>query len=181
MHFNTHGVKYDELGSNRPLPGTYHVVISDAGENATNDGRRYIQVDMAVLNGTVPGQEGRTLTEFFHLSGKQAAMDRLVKFLLAAKIVGENEEKDVNFKTDAPGKQLVVECEADEYQGKKRIKLSFGGFWPVDHPDVKDIPKGTDMLKLSSPTMNIAVSTAQAAAPKAAGATTEAKDAWADL
>lgn len=192
MHFNTHGKKLDELGSNRPAPGIYHVMVNDATEKSRppeKGGGRYVQVDMQVLNGTVPGQEGKTITQFFYLDGKQAALDNLLKFLMCTGVIHENEAKDIDFQTDLPGSQLVVEAERDEYQGKSRIKLSFGGFWPVDHPEVKrdNIPLDNDMAKafLKGERVNPAPAAAAVPAAVASGAA-EAKDApaqdeWADL
>ena len=39
------------------------------------------------------------------------------------------------------GRQMIVELDEEEYEGKKKIKLVYNGHWELNHPDVADVPK----------------------------------------
>ena len=152
MKCSTRGQKPEEIGTgggDRPLAGRYHVVVKSVDTSHTKNPTS-IPTEFEVLAGTVPGQEGKTKIEFFYYDPadvKDFAVDRLTRFAWACGLIGEDEEKDVN-QRDAIGKQLVIELVDDTYidkktgQERKTVNIARdGGMWPVNHPDVCDVPK----------------------------------------
>lgn len=125
-----------------PLPGRYHVMVTDCTEGDSS-----VEAKFQILAGTTPGQEGKQLTEWFHISDK--AIKRLVRFAMCAGLIAPGEEKDVDF-VGAVGAQLVIEVEEQEYQGKKKTRISADGLWPVDDAAVASVPKSADAGELAA-------------------------------
>lgn len=136
----------DLRGSSRPKPGRYHVAVSDVDVKALESEQKF-NVTFDVLNGTVPGQAGRQVREFFTLSEK--ALPRVKLFVVAAGLVKPGTKGNVDFR-DAVGRQLVIEVDErkNENDGKTYINCTFSGFWSLDHDDAKDVPKDADAIKL---------------------------------
>lgn len=145
----------DIEGQQRPLPGQYHVVVKDATEKSADERRNHDQVilDFEVLMGTTPGQEGRTITEYFAVTEK--AVCRLQKLALCLGLLkpGE-EERDVDFAA-AAGRQLVIAIEENKYktkdgQEKEGVRVGFLGFWSLDNKEVADVPKDAEAIKIAA-------------------------------
>lgn len=170
MLLNTEGVKShaDITGSDEPLPGRYHVGILNVDESFTKF-KEAIQVDFQVLAGTVPNQEGRTHKEFFSTKGR--AVDRLRKFAMVTGLIGPNERKNVEF-ASARGRQLIIEIEDQEFEGKKYRRMTFMGMWPIGDESVKDVPVNAKAI----PPKGVKAEAAVAAAPSSTKA-----QGWGDL
>jgi len=171
------------------LPGRYHVQVQSADDTFTKNDKS-MPVVFELLNGTVPGQEGKTHTEYFSASEK--AMKRINLLALACGLVRPGETRDISFATEAPGRQLVIELEEHEYTKKdgtkgKGVRVTFAGMWSVGHKDVTDVPKDCEMLALAAKLQGAGLTT-PTAAPATVGATAElphatapesAQDPWA--
>ena len=158
MQLNTQGINSaDDVGGNRPLPGRYHVIIQDVDETFQKDAKSII-VDFEVLAGTTPGQEGRRHREYFSVSEK--AMPRLIRLAMVTQLIGPNEMREVAF-SQARSRQLIIELGEDEYQGKKRTKMSFAGMWEIGHADVKDVPLNQEALQFQANQTPQAAATSQ--------------------
>lgn len=136
---------YDKVGSGfKRLPaGRYHAEIVDVDETFQQSEKLIMTFE--VLNGTIPNQAGQRHTEYFSCSEK--AMDRLKRLAMVCDLIRPGEVKDITF-NDAKGKTLVIEIVPHSYtnaSGKEvqTTQLDFGGFWKEDHPDVKDVPRGS--------------------------------------
>lgn len=134
-------------------PGRYHTQIIGIDEAGGNSGSELV-IDHEVLGGRPPGQEGRTIRDYF--SGSMKARSRLLKFAYAigATTIEEvrqakeaNRPADIDF-ASCEGRQLVVDATEDEYKGEKRIKIGFGIF-SVSDPQVQDCLNKSMLLSAS--------------------------------
>lgn len=133
----------DDVGFAEPLPGRYHVVVSNVDASCVKFPKAIV-VEFEVLAGTTPGQVGRKHLEFLSLA--EAAQDRLLRFALATGILLPGEERDVVF-SESTGKQVIIELEDHTYQGKTTRRIPFAGFWPIGHKDHLDVPINQEALK----------------------------------
>lgn len=129
-------------------PGRYHVSVQKI-EVQPEKHRSSIVVDVEILKGTVPGQEGNTAKCFLwydpdNEKWQKFGEERVSRFFWAAGLVGDNAEADVN-PTDATGRQLVIEIEEKTEDGKTRVGYQ-GSCWPLEHSDVSDVPKDEKAL-----------------------------------
>lgn len=131
-------------------PGRYHVEASSVDPGGGKNGEMI--VDYEVLSGTTPNQEGKTHRDYY--SASPAARKRVLMFALATKIVTVEELKaarEANRRPkiewrDAVGRQLCVEINEEEYEGKKRSKVGFG-IYAVDSPRAAGIPLNKGRLE----------------------------------
>ena len=133
----------DISGYQKPLPGRYHVVVKHVDESFEKFDK--IVVDFEVLAGTMPGMEGRELSEFFACTDK--AISRLQRLALCLGLLTPGEaDKDVEF-GDGVGRDLVIEVEENNYtkaDGTKvnSVRVGYLGMWSTANEAVKDVPKG---------------------------------------
>ena len=128
-------------GSDRPEPGRYVVAIHEVKECEPGQHSDKIIIEFRVLGGTVPGQNGRTFSEFFFLSEK--ALPRLQRLALAIGLLKPGEPpRDITF-VHSVDSQLIVEVEHDTYTKdgveKKSCGLSYMGMWSLNNPEVADV------------------------------------------
>lgn len=189
----------DIQGGDRPLPGRYHAVVKDVSYMAKGaDGKQFevdesdsgaekVVVNFEVLAGTVPGQAGKAITEYFAISEK--ALPRLQRLAICTGLLTPGEvERDVLF-SQAVGRQLVIEVEDNQYtnaSGKevKGVRVAYMGLWSIGNAAVADVPKDAEALALASkPAPPQAQQAAQAQQQEAqpAGAASGGGDKWADL
>lgn len=131
----------DIQGNPRPLPGRYHVAVKHVDEKMDKFDK--VIVEFEVLAGTTPGQEGRTITEFFAVTDK--ALPRLQRLAVVLGLIKPGEgEKEVEF-SDGVGRQLVIEVEENEYEKDGRtihgVRCAYLGFWSLSNAAVADVPK----------------------------------------
>jgi hypothetical protein len=101
------------------------------------------EIEFQVLAGAIPGQEGTTLSEAFWHSPK--ALDRLLAFAMACGALRPGQNRDLTG-PDYNGLQLVIEVQPRKYTDsdgneKETVEVSYNGFWEINHPEVKDVPK----------------------------------------
>lgn len=180
----------DASGNTPPLPGQYHVVIKAAnGARCKKNGDQFNAdiIEYEVLAGTVPGQEGRAVTQFLWLDDGNET-DLHTRFALASGLVKPGQARDVDLDQEAPGLQLIINVvEFNKKDGGKGKGIGNYGFdlWGVNDPEVAGVPKDADALALlpeagAKPTKAKAEAEATAE-PVAAGATATADDEFADI
>lgn len=162
---NTQGAKStDDLVSGFPAPGRYHAIVNAVDATMTHE--KYpdqIMVEFQILAGTVPGQAGRKISTFFSVK-KDAGAKRFAAFAVATGLTGLGEVKTID-PNHAIGRQLVIEVEEQEYQGKISKRVSWSGIYGLDHKDANDVPKDNTHLATHRPTSAAA---AQSASPATA-------------
>jgi hypothetical protein len=128
----------DIQGNTRPEEGRYHVVVKDVDESFEKFDK--IIIEFEVLAGTTPGQEGRTLSEFFAVTEK--AIPRLKRFALCVGLVKPGDpERDVSF-LDAVGRDLVIEVVKKKGKDDKEYSnVDYMGMWSTGNEAVADVPK----------------------------------------
>lgn len=134
----------DFRGGGRPLPGRYHAIVNVGTEIVSEKkGTPGTEIEFQVLAGAIPGQEGTTLSEAFWHSPK--ALDRLLAFAMACGALRPGQNRDLTG-PDYNGLQLVIEVQPRKYTDsdgneKETVEVSYNGFWEINHPEVKDVPK----------------------------------------
>ena len=128
-------------------------------------------VEFEVLTGSVPGQEHKTVTQWFHLddNGNEDAeyCEKVSRLSMAAGILKPGEEKDIEA-SDLENCQVVIKVQ--NYKKKDGTTgcgvADYGlAIWGVNHPDVASVPKNLDAIRLWRETtgqMNGASTTATA-------------------
>lgn len=152
----------DIQGGDRPLPGRYHAAVKDVAYFAKGaDGKQFevdesdsgaekVVVNFEVLAGTVPGQAGKVITEYFAISEK--ALPRLQRLAICTGLLSPGEaEREVLF-SQAVGRQLVIEVEDNHYTnaaGKevKGVRVAYMGLWSLGNAAVADVPKDAEALQ----------------------------------
>lgn len=138
---------FDRIG---PDAGKYHMAIVGIDEDGGSRGEMI--VDLEVLAGTTPKQEGRVHREYMSKTVK--AMKRFHSLAIAIgfttveelKAMKERNERPKYDFTKAVGKQVCYELSEEEYQGKTRVKGDFN-FYHVTHPKTEKWPKNAAMLE----------------------------------
>lgn len=138
----------DISGFNNPLPGRYHVVVNSVDESFNEVDK--IVMEFAVLKGTVPGQETKTIREYFSVQGAndKKTAGCLIRLQRLALVLGlllpKEKEKEISFE-DGLGRQLVVDVVENRYTDrsgneKVGVRVDYLGFWSVWNPTVQDVP-----------------------------------------
>ena len=138
----------DVQGTPTPKPGRYHAVIKEVDESYERFDK--VIIEFEILGGTVPAQEGSTLSEFFSVTPNSVPRLKRLAIVLGLLTPGEG-EKDIEF-APAIGRQLVIEVEDNQYEKngvtKKTRRMTFYGCWSLDNPAVADVPKNAEAMKL---------------------------------
>lgn len=130
----------NDIAGGRPKSGRYHVQILESEEKTD-----VIPIQFGILDGSVAGQDGKTVTEQFWLS--EAARPRLHRLLLC---IGIRPFGEVDIAL-AIGRQLIIEVEEEPYVDKAGndkigISISYMGMWSVGNSEVADVPKNAEAL-----------------------------------
>lgn len=171
---------------NQPKPGRYHVIVKDVDESCQTYQNKVV-IEFEVKAGTVSGQEGCTLREFFATSEK--AKPRLKALAIILGLLKGGQKKEVNF-VDGIGRQLVIDVEEHQYDDRENkkvdtVRVGFLGMYRPDDADVKDVPKDQGLLASWNPDpakqtpVNVGGSQTEAAASSAEPAGGD--DPWTDL
>ncbi len=146
----------DVQGKPKPVAGLYHCMITGVNDSRVKKDGSALNatiVEFEVLAGSVPGQEGKSVTQFYHLSenGEENAeyCEKVSRLCMAAGILKPGEEKDVDA-ADLEKCQVVIKMSDYTSKGKAGVSIdNFGlGVWGVGHPDVAAVPKNMDAIKL---------------------------------
>ena len=189
----------DIQGNSRPLPGRYHAVIKDVLYQCKSAEEKWVEIDESesdaaqrirfafeVLNGTVPGQEGREVEDDFYLSEK--AIQRLQRLALCVNLIDPGAEESEILFSESVGRQLVIEVDEEPYKDKatgvekKKTKLTFLGMWSLSNKAVEDVPKNLEAIRLMGDVApSSADSSNQEEAAAASTSSSPTADKWANL
>lgn len=138
-------------------PGTYHLLIQDVKVNETQGGKPHpgcVVFELAVLAGTVEGQEDKTLKLAFFppkLDSKdQGAFARRKQgamFVAAGLMRPDQKGQRVAFDPrSAIDRQIVATFEKG--QDEKYLDLRYSDVWHVDDPRAAKYPKSAEAIRL---------------------------------
>ncbi len=152
----------DVQGDPKPVPGRYHAVVKGVQFMMKDSDGKLVEVDedmaekiifqFEALAGTVPGQAGREIQEYFALTEK--ALPRLQRLALCVGLLSPGEaEKEIHF-SQAIGRQLVIEVEENQYTNRngqevKSVRVGYMGLWSLGNAAVADVPKDAEATKLA--------------------------------
>ncbi len=127
----------DTHGSNRPVPGKYHVRIDHWDDTFEQTDK--VVATFVVLAGTVPGQEGTEHREWFATS--DAAMPRLRCVCIATGAVPFGRVMQVEA-ADMEGRELVIKLiDKEGTDGKIYTNITWDGMWSLGNPAVASVPR----------------------------------------
>lgn len=176
----------DIQGNARPLPGRYHAVVKECVEKSAEELKQdhdKVVVEFEVLAGTVPGQEGRVLSEFFTISDK--ALPRLQRFALCVGLLKPGEKMRSVQVEEAVGQELIIECDENKGRdGKTYINLTYMGMWSLGNKEVADVPKlkgGSQGQRQGQQQSQQQSQSQESAQQTAGGSAGGGNDKWADL
>lgn len=147
----------DIQGKPQPIPGKYHVVITECNDSRKKrDGSAFNNTvfQLEVLAGTVPGQEGKEMPLFARLGDDGEETEEycgvISRLAMACGILKPRESKELSAE-DFINQQFVVGWEG--YIGKdKKEHFSVANFglatWGVNDEAVRDVPKNLAAIKL---------------------------------
>lgn len=138
-----------EFGDDWPEPGHYQFFVSGI-EVQPEKLPNMIIVNLEVVTGEVPGQEGKKpdLLIWYdpaHEKWSQNAMDRIARFFWACGIIEDEEEADLN-PADAVGKSFIGKVGKVKRKKSKTdptkvevVQMEDGAYWPIGHADVEGL------------------------------------------
>ena len=147
----------DVKGKPAPVDGFYHATISHVNDSRVKKDGSALNatiVEFEVLAGSVPGQEGKTVTQWFQLddNGNESAeyCEKVSRLCMAAGLLRPGEEKDIDA-ADLENCQVVIKVQ--NYVKKDKTTgcgvADYGlAVWGVNHPDVAAVPKNLDAIRL---------------------------------
>ena len=123
--------------------GTYHCQILGTRTITTKTSKLCDVIDLEVLAGTEPGQEGNRITCFLTRRdgvGDAQWSDGHIRWAWASKLI-EPGGPDIDFKPELlQGREVICDCEIN-----KQNRASVAGFgdavYRVDSPEVASVPK----------------------------------------
>lgn len=145
-------------GSFLKEPGTYHLMIADSQEHATDKGGKPLdafRLCCQVLAGTTPGQEGKTVDLLiFHPKPTdkkegEFALKRRTRTLIAIsmmKPINRGEKVSVDLTPNgATGRQFICTLAKSD---KGYLEMNFADVYHVDDPEAAAFPKATKLLAM---------------------------------
>lgn len=140
-------------------PGTYHCSITHSADGESTRGKptNCCSAILSVLAGTESDQAEKE----FHLhlydpdmskaeSAQEWATKKQTAYAIAINQMDPSQlggECDVEF-GKAEGQQIIITLDENEYEGKKRLDLSYANIYHVDDPRAKEFPKNKEALAL---------------------------------
>jgi hypothetical protein len=153
VKLKTKGKTINEIGGSSfnddwPAVGHYQFLVNGIEVNPERV-QSCIVVQLEVVTGEVPGQEGKTPTMMLwydpsHEKWGESAMDRITRFFWAVGLIEEDAESNVE-ENDAIGKtfvgKVVTQMRKDKHTGKReeRIGIEDGAYWRCGHPDIANL------------------------------------------
>jgi hypothetical protein len=147
----------DVKGKPAPVDGFFHTTIVHVNDSRTKKDGSPLNatiVEFEVLAGSVPGQEGKTVTQWFQLddNGNESAeyCEKVSRLCMAAGLLRPGEEKDIDA-ADLENCQVVIKVQ--NYVKKDKTTgcgvADYGlAVWGVNHPDVASVPRNHDAIRL---------------------------------
>lgn len=141
-------------------PGTYHLIVVDSEETATDrEGKPLdaFRISAAVGTGTVPGQENKTVDLlFFHPkptdknNGEFARTRRTRAMIALSKIKpaeADGRKVSIDLRPEATiGRQFVATLE--KVKDKDFLQLHFSDIYHVDDPAAAAFPKSAKLIEM---------------------------------
>lgn len=148
-------IETDAIGGfDRVAAGSYHMKVVSLDEEGGKKGE--MTVDFEVLRGTVANQEGKVHREFFAKTSEKTARKKMLSFAIACGLTTKLEldkhkaagtSPVLDFAGQCVGKQVCMNLEANEYQGKTYIRMAWDEvFHPCDKR-ANHVPLLAGMLK----------------------------------
>jgi hypothetical protein len=147
----------DVKGKPAPVDGFFHTTIAHVNDSRTKKDGSPLNatiVEFEVLAGSVPGQEGKTVTQWFQLddNGNENAeyCEKVSRLCMAAGLLRPGEEKDIDA-GDLENCQVIIKVQnyTKKTGGTGCGLADYGlGVWGVNHPDVAAVPKNLDAIRL---------------------------------
>jgi len=144
------------LGNRRPDPGCYHFVVTHVDDSMQKQVNAIV-VTMQVLQGVVADagpigpQIGRELSHMMFHDDQGQYTDKHLRFAVATRLLQPGTAADVDWQ-QAVGLQCVatVESVVSKKDGKAYCNIADYGLaiWHPLNPEVKNIPKDQESLKL---------------------------------
>lgn len=141
----------DAKTGNHPKPGVYHAAVASVKAVVSKKKQTPgYEIGFEILAGTIPGQEGTTITETIWIT--QDNLKRAIAYAMATGVLKPGTKADETILLQTEGRDLVIEAEEQTYdkddgtKGKK-IAVKYSGFWPTDHKDVATVPKNAAAIK----------------------------------
>jgi hypothetical protein len=136
---------------NRPAPGRYHVAINSCEEGESSQKHTPgVNVEVVVLAGTVPGQEGKTVEKFMAAIGgddkkTKTCQKALFSLAHACGLIQFGESKDVDF-SGCAGRECICEVVSSPYVTKDGRKvdgseLNTFSWLALNDPKAAAVPK----------------------------------------
>lgn len=156
LGFDLEGVSPDAIDTFQKtggiLPkGKYHVRLDGAKDvTAQQSGTPGEELHYTVIGGPHTGHE---IKDTLWKTDKEGAKNRLVLFASRLGLLQRDGAKFVQAKgkhsfADCLGSDVVIEVDHEEYENKKTgkkgtgVRVTFGGIWRTDAPEVKSVVKG---------------------------------------
>jgi hypothetical protein len=150
----------DISGKSRPVPGRYHAAVNHAEEKGSKKkGTPGLELEFQIVaDGTAAdgksrtnGQAGKTIPLFLSYIGgdddkTKTCLDRVMRLALCVGVLRPGEAKEPDW-SEAIGRELVIEIEAQQYDDAKTSQIKTGaqvaflGFWSLGNKAVSDVPK----------------------------------------
>lgn len=137
-------------GSNAPLPGRYLGIVQEAREDETKGNSGGIFLDILILSGTTPEQEGKVLKTWVwfpdpnHPKYNASQWDPITKLALALGLIQPGQVNPSFDITHAEGRQLVIDVEIQKNKDGEEtgyMQLKRCGTYSVNSKEYRDVPK----------------------------------------
>ena len=140
-------------GEGKPLPGFYHMKVTDVQEEAGDKGEHIIMFE--TLCGTTAGMEGRKFRLLIANDYEKWSVRKLLAFVFATGLSTPEQQKAAEKSgveieldlTQAIGKQVCIELEETEYKEKKYTGLRWDNIYAVTDKRCSHVPLHAKMLE----------------------------------
>lgn len=140
-------------GFDKVEPGYFHFVITALDEEGGKKGE--MVVDMDVLRGSVPGQEGKSHRENFSRELKSTPIRKLLALAIACEITTKEDLDKMRAAGTRPeldfslcvGKQVCARIETNEHQGTIYHRVAWDEIWHPTDKRANRTPLAMDWIK----------------------------------
>lgn len=138
-------------------PGVYHMVVTEVHDGESNKGKAIdgFTIDLVVQNDDDQKDKEFHLALFNAESSKsQESQDWSIKkqtaFFVAANLMRPDQlGTEVEFDlAKAVGHQIIIDLQAEEYEGKTNLRLAYANIYHVDDPRAAKHPKNAASLAI---------------------------------
>ncbi len=157
------GVKSkDDLNApDGPAPGRYHAIVESSEFDRGGEGKNpCVTQSFRILNGvcedqSLKGEEyaGSTIRNYLYITEKEGSRKQAMQFALAQGLISEKDFGKSNVKISwgkAVGAHVILTVKSEEYQGRVRSRVSYGGCDELFQENNLDVPLDMEALKEDS-------------------------------